>query len=109
MVRTSKDTIKAYYNACRHRGTRLACGRGRVGSFICPFHGWRWNLDGSVKLVLDREEFVPARTTNWPSSRCGPRMGRVRVHHHGPQREPLLEYLDPIPRIFAPFQFEHMR
>ena len=41
VVRASKDSIKAYYNACRHRGTRLACGRGRVGSFICPFHGWR--------------------------------------------------------------------
>ncbi|WP_024796870.1 aromatic ring-hydroxylating oxygenase subunit alpha, partial [Tomitella biformata] len=59
VVRESKTSIRAYHNSCRHRGTRLARGRGRVGSLICPFHGWRWNLDGSIRLVLDREEFVP--------------------------------------------------
>lgn len=59
IVRESSDSIRAYHNACRHRGTRLATDRGRVGSIICPFHGWRWNLDGSIKLQLDAEEFVP--------------------------------------------------
>ena len=59
IVRESADSIRGYFNACRHRGTRLATGRGRVGALICPFHGWRWNLDGSIRLVLDREEFVP--------------------------------------------------
>ena len=59
IVRESTDSIRAYHNACRHRGTRLASGRGRVGSIICPFHGWRWNLDGSIRLVLDAEEFTP--------------------------------------------------
>src|SRR4029453_5016030 len=59
IVRESTESIRAYHNACRHRGTRLATGRGRVGSIICPFHGWRYNLDGSIKLQLDPEEFTP--------------------------------------------------
>ena len=59
VVRESTDSIRGYFNACRHRGTRLATGRGRVGALICPFHGWRWNLDGSIRLVLDPEEFAP--------------------------------------------------
>jgi phenylpropionate dioxygenase-like ring-hydroxylating dioxygenase large terminal subunit len=110
IVREAKDSIRAYYNACRHRGTRLARGRGRVGSIICPFHGWRWNLDGSIRLVLDREEFVP---------RSDDDLGLVRVRaeqwggfvfiNMDPGAMPLLEYLDPIPRIFEPFQFENMR
>ncbi len=100
----------AYYNACRHRGTRLAAGRGRVGAIICPFHGWRWNLDGSIRLVLDREEFVPRSDDDLG-------LEQVRVELWGgfvfitmdPHAEPLLEYLDPIPTVFAPFQFENMR
>lgn len=110
IVREAKDSIRGYFNACRHRGTRLARGRGRVGSLICPFHGWRWNLDGSIRLVLDREEFVP---------RSDDDLGLVQVRaeqwggfvfiNMDPRAKPLLEYLDPIPRIFAPFQFEHMR
>ncbi|WP_307781832.1 aromatic ring-hydroxylating dioxygenase subunit alpha [Streptomyces sp. MBT65] len=110
VVREGRDSIRAYFNACRHRGTRLARGRGRVGSLICPFHGWRWNLDGSIRLVLDREEFVP---------RSDDDLGLVQVRaeqwggfvfiNMDPEAKPLLEYLDPIPRIFAPFQFENMR
>jgi phenylpropionate dioxygenase-like ring-hydroxylating dioxygenase large terminal subunit len=110
VVREARDSIRAYYNACRHRGTRLARGRGRVGSLICPFHGWRWNLDGSIRLVLDREEFVP---------RSDDDLGLVRVRaeqwggfvfvNMDPDAAPLLDYLDPIPRIFAPFHYENMR
>ncbi|MFE4499123.1 SRPBCC family protein [Rhodococcus sp. NPDC056743] len=110
VVRESKDSIRAYHNACRHRGTRLARGRGRVGSLICPFHGWRWNLDGSIKLVLDREEFVPRSDDDLG-------LGKVRAEQWAgfvfinmdPEAKPLLDYLDPIARIFEPFQIENFR
>ncbi len=110
IVRESRDSIRAYHNACRHRGTRLASGRGRVGSLICPFHGWRWNLDGSVRLVLDDEEFTPRSEDDLglQTVRCEAWGGFVFVNMD-PDAQPLLEYLDPIPTIFAPFQLEHMR
>ncbi len=59
IVRADQSTIKAYYNVCPHRGTALAVGSGRFGScrIICPFHGWRWDLQGNNQLLLDREEF----------------------------------------------------
>ena len=110
VVRESRTAISAYFNACRHRGTRLAKGCGRIGSFICPFHGWRWNLDGSIRLVLDREEFVPRSDEDLA-------LVRVRTDVWGgfvfinmdPDAAPLLDYLDPIPRIFEPFHYENMR
>jgi nitrite reductase/ring-hydroxylating ferredoxin subunit len=110
VVRESPESIRAYHNACRHRGTRLAAGRGRVGSIICPFHGWRWNLDGSIRLVLDREEFVPRSDDDLGLEpvRVGLWGGFVFINMD-PNAESLLEYLDPIPSVFAPFQFEHMR
>ena len=67
VVRT-KDGIRAYHNACRHRGVPIAGGSvdGAKGSahgncaktgFICPFHGWRWNLEGENTFVYGSHMF----------------------------------------------------
>jgi nitrite reductase/ring-hydroxylating ferredoxin subunit len=47
VVRTGPQEIKAYYNACLHRGRLLRTNPGRVSEFRCPFHGMSWNLDGT--------------------------------------------------------------
>jgi phenylpropionate dioxygenase-like ring-hydroxylating dioxygenase large terminal subunit len=59
VVRVDQTTVKAYHNACPHRGTALAQGSGRFGScrIVCPFHGWRWDLSGNNQFVLERQEF----------------------------------------------------
>ena len=48
LVRDQQDNARAYINACRHRGARLAEGRGHKRSFSCPFHAWNWSLDGKI-------------------------------------------------------------
>ena len=48
VVRDADGQIRAYHNACLHRGTKLRVDGGRVASFRCPFHGWRWSLDGDL-------------------------------------------------------------
>jgi phenylpropionate dioxygenase-like ring-hydroxylating dioxygenase large terminal subunit len=60
VVRT-KDGVKAFHNACRHRGVPFV-GEGGHGNcktpgFICPFHGWRWNLEGKNTFVYGRHMF----------------------------------------------------
>jgi phenylpropionate dioxygenase-like ring-hydroxylating dioxygenase large terminal subunit len=59
VVRVERDTIKAFNNACPHRGTALAedCGSFEGSRIICPFHGWRWGIDGAVQYVLERDQF----------------------------------------------------
>ena len=58
LVRT-KSGVKAFHNACRHRGVRLATepGNCEARGFNCPFHGWRWNIDGENTFVFDRKAF----------------------------------------------------
>jgi phenylpropionate dioxygenase-like ring-hydroxylating dioxygenase large terminal subunit len=58
VVRT-KGGIKAFHNACRHRGVRFANGHGNCENtgFVCPFHGWRWNMDGENTFVFGRKIF----------------------------------------------------
>jgi nitrite reductase/ring-hydroxylating ferredoxin subunit len=82
VVRT-KDGVKAHHNHCRHRGVPIAGGKGNEhgncakSGFVCPFHGWRWNMDGENTFVygkqlfdeeqLDRDELAlrPVRVETW--------------------------------------------
>jgi carnitine monooxygenase subunit len=61
IVVRAKDGIKAYHNACRHRGVPLAQAGGHGNckgtGFICPFHGWRWNIEGKNTFVYGRHLF----------------------------------------------------
>jgi nitrite reductase/ring-hydroxylating ferredoxin subunit len=67
VTRVEKNVVRAYYNACLHRSTKLrASGTdGCTHEFKCPFHGWSWNLDGTINEIVcdwdfahvDREKF----------------------------------------------------
>ena len=59
VVRT-RQGVKAFHNACRHRGVPLADGghgNCEVQGFVCPFHGWRWNMDGENTFVYGKHLF----------------------------------------------------
>ncbi len=59
VVRSDDDEIKAHFNACLHRGTKLkpSASEGFALNIKCPFHGWTWNLDGSLKEVPEKWDF----------------------------------------------------
>lgn len=62
-VRQNDHSIKVFHNVCPHRATQLVTG-GDCGTFggdqiVCPFHGWRWNVDGSQTYIYARQGFVP--------------------------------------------------
>ena len=46
IVRGKDNLIRAFYNACTHRGTQLVEGCGHLRQFVCPFHGWRFDGTG---------------------------------------------------------------
>jgi len=50
VVRTGSGEIKAFRNACMHRGTALkpSQSEGNCQNFRCPFHAWIYNLDGEL-------------------------------------------------------------
>jgi phenylpropionate dioxygenase-like ring-hydroxylating dioxygenase large terminal subunit len=57
IVRADERTIKAYANTCLHRGTRLCDGTSSGERIRCPFHGWEWNLDGTLHHIPSRWDF----------------------------------------------------
>ena len=52
IVRT-EEGLKAYHNSCLHRGTKLkpSGSTGWSEQIQCPFHGWTWHLDGTMKRL----------------------------------------------------------
>ena len=58
IVRTGDDDFKAFWNACLHRGRQLKENHGtRARAFRCPFHGWAWNIDGTVMDIPCQWDF----------------------------------------------------
>ncbi|MEZ5777002.1 MAG: aromatic ring-hydroxylating dioxygenase subunit alpha [Paracoccaceae bacterium] len=51
VVRGADGEVRAFHNLCRHRGSRVVAEeKGRCKSaIICPFHGWAYNLDGTLR------------------------------------------------------------
>jgi Rieske 2Fe-2S family protein len=53
IVRDFNGEVRAFYNVCRHRGTRLCTSK--EGHFskdiLCPYHAWSYNLDGQLKVA----------------------------------------------------------
>ncbi len=64
VVRVAPDTIKAYQNICLHRGRLLKEKPGRDTELRCAFHGFAWNLDGSLKHVPCKWDF-PQVDDSW--------------------------------------------
>jgi Rieske 2Fe-2S family protein len=74
LVRDEEGTVRGFYNVCRHRAHELLqvgeCSQAK--SIRCPYHGWTYGLDGSLKHSLTAPDFnrkaeglVPARVEVW--------------------------------------------
>jgi phenylpropionate dioxygenase-like ring-hydroxylating dioxygenase large terminal subunit len=57
VVRGDDGRVRAFRNACRHRGTPLADGSGCATVFVCPYHAWTYRLDGSLKTIPHADGF----------------------------------------------------
>ncbi|MFT5203333.1 MAG: phenylpropionate dioxygenase-like ring-hydroxylating dioxygenase large terminal subunit [Candidatus Aldehydirespiratoraceae bacterium] len=102
VIRSAPDEIKAYPNACLHRGRRLKDHEGNCDEIRCPFHGFAWALDGALKEVPARWDFehVADEDFSLPECQVGTWAGFVMINPD-PDAEPLADYLGEMPDHFA--------
>ncbi|MEM7078334.1 MAG: SRPBCC family protein [Pseudomonadota bacterium] len=108
VVRTSEDEYKAYYNACLHRGRKLREFRARgITELRCPFHGWTWNLDGSLKQVPCAYDFsgLDRSKENLPEVNVD-RWGRFVFINPNPDCAPLAEHIGDLGEHFTALPYE---
>ncbi len=57
VVRGDDGDVRAFRNACRHRGMRLVEGYGCVRALTCGYHGWSYRLDGRLQHIPHGQGF----------------------------------------------------
>lgn len=57
VVRGLDGVVRAFINACRHRGMQVASGSGCSRAFVCPYHAWTYNFEGNLKHIPGQEGF----------------------------------------------------
>lgn len=58
IVHGKDGVIRAFHNACTHRGTQLVSQEnGQAANFTCPYHGWTFNHQGELRAAPDFEKF----------------------------------------------------
>lgn len=57
LARDREGSFRAFLNACRHRGMRLAAAKTSCRSVSCPYHGWTYSLSGQLASLPGFEHF----------------------------------------------------
>ncbi|MBT7333477.1 MAG: aromatic ring-hydroxylating dioxygenase subunit alpha [Gammaproteobacteria bacterium] len=112
-VRGDDQIIRGFYNVCQHRGNRLCItDSGILDTFTCPFHGWQWNSDGTIKQVA-APEFFRQFDDGIPEETLG--LVPVKVEQWGgwlfftmdPEACPLKTYLGEIGEHLESYEFQN--
>ncbi|GAA4727799.1 hypothetical protein GCM10023350_08540 [Nocardioides endophyticus] len=57
IARQADGTLRAFVNACLHRGANVAYDAGAARTFVCKYHGWAYDLDGSLRKIRGGDNF----------------------------------------------------
>ena len=103
-------TLRAFGNACSHRGTPLVEGQGHCRTLVCPYHAWTFGLDGQLLGAPGMKEALGFDPADHP-------LKSVRLDTWGgfvfvclsPTAPGLAEWLGDLPQRLAMYGLEHMR
>ncbi|MGE3979103.1 MAG: aromatic ring-hydroxylating dioxygenase subunit alpha [Nitrospira sp.] len=110
IVRDQTGTVRAFSNTCRHRGTPVASGEGSCRAFVCPYHGWTYDLQGKLVSAPEMQ-----RTEGFCAADNGLRPIRLETWEgfmfvtFDPAAEPLLRYLGDLPDLLSSYEFAKMK
>jgi choline monooxygenase len=95
VVRGGDGALRGFFNVCRHHAAAVMTEKqGQAAALRCPYHGWTYGLDGSLKVVPDfagvcefdkgRNGLMPLAVAEWES------FVFVRLDDDGPTIEEFL-------------------
>ena len=102
VVRDREGELRGFVNVCRHRGHLVASGSGCRATLQCPYHGWTYALDGSLRRAPRSERepgFDPTRFSLLPVA--VDTWGPFLFANPDPQAAPLADTLGALPEIVA--------
>lgn len=110
VIRSESGELKAFRNACRHRGTRLLERSGSALKIICPYHSWVYSADGQLLRAPGMQEARAFSVENCSLAALSLESWAgfifIRYHEGGPS---LLEQLGDLPDTFRAYTPERFR
>ncbi|MEQ1524888.1 MAG: Rieske (2Fe-2S) protein, partial [Aestuariivirga sp.] len=81
VIRDREGTLRAQSNVCLHRMSILLKGAGNVKGIVCPYHGWSYNTDGSLRAApaMKHNEGFCKEDYRLPQIRCEEWLGWVMI------------------------------
>jgi phenylpropionate dioxygenase-like ring-hydroxylating dioxygenase large terminal subunit len=117
VVRRADGSLTGYVNVCRHRGMTIVQGEGESctgtcgESLRCPYHGWEWELDGTLVRVPQRKTQFPDLDTDtlglFPVA-VASWAGLIFVHPDPTQAESFDEWLGDFPLRSGDFPWDDL-
>ena len=109
IARDKNDSVNAFLNVCRHRGSRVCIEKsGNTRLFVCPYHAWTYELNGSLRAAREMEE-------NFNTAEYSLKKVNLRIFHglificvadNPPNIDEGLLQLEP---LVEPFEFENLK
>ncbi len=110
VMRGKDGALRAFQNACRHRGAKLLDGDGTCKHRItCPYHAWSYQLDGRLAAVPSEKTFPGIQKDKLGLKEleievfCG--LVFVRIAGNGPT---IAEQWGDLAKELAPYRIEEM-
>jgi nitrite reductase/ring-hydroxylating ferredoxin subunit len=117
VVRGADETVRAFHNICRHRGNKLVWDenpkqetQGFCRQFACKYHGWRYDLEGSLAYVQQEQEFFDLDRSAYGLApvHCDIWNGFIFVNLAREPRQSLREFLGPVITALDEYPFEKL-
>ena len=70
IIRDNANILRGFHNVCRHRASKILLDKkGNCKSLVCPYHGWRYGLNGKLQNsphFFGAEDFNPDNFSLFP-------------------------------------------
>jgi phenylpropionate dioxygenase-like ring-hydroxylating dioxygenase large terminal subunit len=117
VVRDQDGQIRAFHNICRHRGNKLVWNdypreetSGVSRQFVCKYHGWRYDLDGSCRFVQQEGEFFDLDKADYGliPVQCDTWSGFIFINLDDNPLQSLTEFLGPMITAIDGYPFDQI-
>jgi Rieske 2Fe-2S family protein len=117
VVKGKDGAVRAFHNICRHRGNKLVWNdypreetQGVCRQFSCKYHGWRYDLDGSLAHVQQESEFFDLDKERYglKAVHCEVWAGFIFVNVADQPEQTLTEFLGPMVTNLEGYPFDRM-
>src|SRR5262245_1994779 len=113
VTRSPSSSVRAFYNVCRHRGTRLCTEQAGMfaGSIQCPYHAWTYDLDGRLIGAPHMDEVTHFQKEEYPLHQIHADVwdGHIFLNFSNEPPPSLAAQLAELPGKFQPWQMESLR